>query len=206
MDLNYTEASALAIIDRQIDDLEPNITPAQYEVIRRVVYYTADLEYKSLLRFSANALAKGAAALTAVTPIIVDLPEIQVSVVSSVQKTFGNPVYCCTTASNTPSAYNSKASSGLEILGNKYPQGIFVIGQDQAAMCTMLNLLTNKVIEPSLAIVTPPIFNESESKLKLQNSSIPHICINSQKGGLNVASAIINSLIRLTWQAERKNY
>ena len=115
-------------------------------------------------------------------------------------------MYCCATISSIIPEYGSKASSGLEILGSQHPNAIFVIGQDQPAMSTMLDLLINKVIEPSLAIATPPIFTELESKQRLKNSDIPHICINSHKGGANIASAILNSLIKLTWRAERKNF
>lgn len=206
MDLDFTDASSLAIIDRQIGEIGENVTPAQYEIIRQVVYCTADLEYQSLVKFSPGALAKGAAALTAVTPIIVDVPEIQVSIVPKLQKTFINPVYCCTTISSNVAKDGSKASKGLEILGRRYPQAIFIIGQDQAALLTMIDLLKNKVIEPSLAIATPPMFIELETKQKLKNFDLPYIYINDQKGGTNIAATIFNSLIRLAWKAEQRNY
>lgn len=205
MDLNFTEASSLAIIDRQVEGIEENIAPAQYEVIRRVIYATADLEYSSLLRFSDGVLGKGAAALTAVTPIIVDVPEIQVSIVPQLQQTFGNPVYCCATSSREIAAKSTKAAKGLEILGNKYPNSIFIIGQEQTAMAMMVNLLQNKVIEPSLAIATPPTFLELDTKQKLQDSYIPNISLASSKGGASVASAIFNSLLSLAWLAQQKS-
>jgi precorrin-8X/cobalt-precorrin-8 methylmutase len=206
MDLDFTDASSLAIIDRQIGEIGRDITPAEYEIIRQVVYCTADLEYQSLLQFSPGALAKGAAALTAVTPIIVDVPEIQVSIVPNLQKTFANPVYCCTTTSSNVAKDGSKASQGLEVLGRKYPQAIFIIGQDQTALLTMIDLLKNKIIDPSLAIATPPMFIELETKQQLKNFDLPNIHIKGQKGGDNIATAIFNSLIRLAWQAKRKNY
>lgn len=205
MNLNFTEASSLAIIDRQIQGIEKNVAPSQYEIIRQVVYATADLEYQSLLEFSDAALATGAAALTAITPIIVDVPEIQVNIVPKLQKTFSNPVYCCTTTKTEILDKTTKASQGLEILGNKYPRGIFIIGQDQTTLGTMLNLITDKVIEPSLAIATPPIFLESNLKQKLRQSSIPYIYIDSDKGSSTVATAIFNALIRLAWQASRQD-
>ena len=204
MVVNFTEASSLAIIDRQIEGIQARISPAQYEIVRRVIYQTADFEYQSLLKFSEGALAKGASALTAVMPIIVDVPEIQVSIVPKLQKTFGNPVYCCKTTASQDSI--SKAASGLEILGSRYPNGIFIIGQDQAAMITAIELLKNKTIEPSLAIATPPTFIVSIAKQKLRDFDIPSIYIDSSKGGSNVAAAIFNSLINLVWQAEKRNY
>jgi precorrin-8X/cobalt-precorrin-8 methylmutase len=136
----------------------------------------------------------------------VDVPEIQVSIVPKLQKTFMNPVYCCATNSNNMVEDESKAASGLELLGNRYPQAIFIIGRDQAALLTMIDLLENKVIEPSLAIATPPMFIELETKQKLKNFDFPYIYINDQKGGANIAASVFNSLIRLAWQAERRNY
>ncbi|MEM9508062.1 MAG: precorrin-8X methylmutase [Cyanobacteria bacterium P01_E01_bin.35] len=200
MDLSFTKASSLAIIDRKIGGIAADITPAQYEIIRQVIYATADLNYQSLLKFSESALTQGAAALTAMTPIIVDVPEIQVSIVPKLQKTFGNPVYCCATINAEIKGRTTRAARGLEILGSKYPHSIFIIGQDQTALSSMIALLRNKVIEPSLAIATPPTFLESSKKQRLIESSVPYICLNTDKGGANIASAIFNSLIGLTWQ------
>ena len=204
MDLSFTEASSLAIIDRQIEGIEKNFAPSQYEIIRQVIYCTADLEYGSLVEFSDGALAKGAAALTALTPIIVDVPEIQVSIVPKLQQSFGNPVYCCTTTSQESADRSTKAARGLDILGHKYPNGIFIIGQEETAMSTMINLLKDKVIEPSLAIATAPMFIESDTKQILKESYIPSISLKSSKGGANIAAAIFSSLLKLTWQAQRQ--
>lgn len=206
MNLDFTDASSLATIDRQIGEISENITPAQYEIIRQVVYCTADLEYQSLLKFSPGALAKGAAALTAVTPIIVDVPEIQVSIVPKLQRTFTNPVYCCATISGNVAKDRSKASQGLEILGRKYPKSMFVIGQDQTSLLTMIDLLKNKVIDPSLVVATPPMFIDLEIKQKLKNFDIPSIFIDGQKGGANIAATVINSLVRLAWRAKQRSY
>lgn len=203
MDLNFPTASSLAIIDRKIEGIEENLAPAQYEIIRQVVYCTADFEYASLVSFSNGALAKGAAALTALTPIIVDVPEIQVNIVPRLQQAFGNPVYCCATINTQTGDKSTRAAAGLEIMGTKFPNSIFIIGQDQTAMSEMVNLLQNKIIEPSLAIATPPVFIESDAKQRLKNSSVPSITLNSSKGGANVAAAIFNSLVKLAWQARQ---
>lgn len=206
MDLDFNDASSLAIIDHQITiEIGKDLTPAQYEIVRQVIYATADLEYQSLLKFSPGALAKGAAAITAITPIIVDVPEIQVSIVPLIQKTFVNPVYCCATTRSDLVGGGSKAARGLEILGKKYPKAIFIIGQDQNALFTMMDLLKRQVIEPSLAIATAPIFMESSVKEKLQNAKIPNIYIDSPKGGANIASAIFKGLLQLTWQIKSHN-
>ncbi len=63
MEWHITDAQNLALIDREID--EQVFSPAEYEIIRRVIYATADFEYKNLIRFSERALQAGAAALAA---------------------------------------------------------------------------------------------------------------------------------------------
>jgi precorrin-8X/cobalt-precorrin-8 methylmutase len=205
MNLDFTEASSLAVIDRQLENSDCQLTASQYEIIRQVIYHTADFEYNSLLKFSEGALAKGAAALTACSPIVVDVPEIQVSIVPKLQKTFRNPVYCAVTTSTEASKTKTRAAYGLEALAHKYPNGIFIIGQDASALGSLAELIKRKAINPSLAIATPPLLTTSEKKQILINSSIPLVYVDSSKGSANVASAIIKSLVKLTWLAYRQD-
>lgn len=200
MDLHITDASSLAIIDRQVDNNQ-QLSPAEYEIVRQVIYHTADFEYSSLLRFSQNVLTIGAAALAARTSIVVDVPAIQVSIVPWLQKTFGNPVYCCTTANLRPQKRKTKAAWGLETLAKTHTDSIYVIGQDQTALTTLVELTERGVINPTLAVVTAPVFVEQDMKQFLKTASIPSIYIDSPKGNAIVAATIINSLVNLSWQA-----
>ena len=197
MNLHFTEAASLAIIDRQLEGLE-HFSPSQYEIVRQVIYHTGDLEYQSLLRFSETALVKGAAALTAKTPIIVDVPEIQVKIVPQIRQTFGNPVHCCATNGKS-TAKKTPAANGLKALVNDLPNSIIIIGQDETAMATAVELIKSKAIAPSLAIFTPPRFIAADLQRWLKDSPVPHIIIDGDKGGANVASAIFNGLLKLTW-------
>ncbi|WP_319422884.1 precorrin-8X methylmutase [Pleurocapsa sp. FMAR1] len=200
MNPHFTEASSLAAIDRQVNGNNQNISPAQYEIIRQVIYHTADFEYISLLKFSEDALSKGAASLKVSTPIVVDVPEIQVSIVPELQKTFYNPVYCCATINSETRNDKSQIASGLEALARQHPQGIFIIGQSEIALTTLINLIESKTINPSLAIATAPVFTKPERK-KFSGSSFPRIYVDGSKGSATVASAILNSLVDLTWRA-----
>lgn len=203
MDLHITDASSLAIIDRQVEDLK--MSPAEYEIVRQVIYHTADFEYNSTIKFNNHALAKGAAAIAARTAIVVDVAAIQVSIVPQLQQTFCNPVYCCHTTAVRPQKRKTKAAWGLETLAKTHPEDIYIIGQDQTALGTLAELTERKALNPALVIVTAPIFIEQDMKQWLIDSSIPSIYINSPKGNAIVASAIINSLINLTWHAYEVN-
>lgn len=204
MTTHFTEASSLASIDRQLGDDRDDISPAQYEIIRQVIYNTADFEYYDLLRFSPNSLSKGFAALKKRISIIVDVPEIQVSIVPKLRHTFLNPVFCCATTGKETDFYQTKASVGLENLAPKNPNGIFAIGQDSTTLNTFIKLVDNKTIDPSLTIATAPSFTDLDAKNYFQHTSFPVIYVQGSKGGSIIAAAIINALVELAWRV--RNY
>ncbi|BAZ45609.1 precorrin-8X methylmutase [Chondrocystis sp. NIES-4102] len=205
MNLDFIEASSLAVIDHQLEHSNRQLKASEYEIIRQVIYHTADFEYESILKFNNGALSKGAAAITACSPIVVDVPEIQVSIVPKLQGSFRNPVYCAATKATQTSKTKTKTAYGLETLASKHPQAIFIVGQDATALQTLAELIKYKTINPSLAIATAPLLINSEQKSSLINSSIPLIYVDSIKGGATVASAIFKSLLRLTWQAYQQD-
>lgn len=200
MEWHITDAQSLGIIDREIG--EHTFSPAEYEIVRRVIYATADFEYKSLIRFSEHALQAGAAALAARTTIVVDVPMVQVGVTPQIQTTFANPVYCSMEALTRPQKEKTRAAWGIETLARRYPEGIFVIGQAQTALTAIVDLIEAEEIRPALVIGTPSGFVDIEiAKQRLNDSLVPHIRIEGRKGSAVVAAAIVNGLVDLAWQA-----
>ena len=200
MEWHVTDAQSLAIIDREIGN--HTFSPAEYEIMRRVIYATADFEYRSLLRFSERALQSGAAALAARSTIVVDVPMVQVGITSVIQQTFANPVYCSMDALTRPQKEKTRAAWGIETLAKRYPEGIFVVGQSQTALNALVRLVEAEAIRPALVIGTPAGFVEVETeKERLRESMVPHILIEGRKGSAVVAAAIVNGLVDLAWQA-----
>ncbi|AFY73463.1 precorrin isomerase [Synechococcus sp. PCC 7502] len=197
MEWHKSDVQGLAVIDAELDGYQP----AQYEIIRQVIYATADFEYKDLIQFSDQAIEKGTAAIAARTSIVVDVASVQITVAPILQSTFANGVYACTGVITRPQRYKSQAAWGMETLAQRYPSGIFVVGESQSALETLVNLMTSQVIAPSLVIATPSEFvNVGIAKSQLQRSSIPYILINGQKGGAMVAAKILNALVLLAWE------
>jgi precorrin-8X/cobalt-precorrin-8 methylmutase len=200
MEWHVTDAQSLAIIDSEIGDHV--FSPAEYEIVRRVIYATADFEYKSLIRFSERALQAGAAALAARTTIVVDVPMVQVGIAYDIQNTFANPVYCSMEALTRPQKEKTRTAWGIETLAKRYPEGIFVVGQAQTALTALVDLIEAEEIRPALIIATPAGFvNVDAAKACLQDSLVPHITIDSRKGNAVVAAAILDGLVDLAWQA-----
>ena len=200
MEWHTTDAQSLSIIDREIGN--HSFSPSEYEIVRRVIYATADFEYKSLIRFSEQALQAGAAALAARSTIIVDVPMVQVGIAPIIQTTFANPVYCSMETLTRPQRDRTQAAWGMETLARRYPEGIFVIGQAQTALVCLVELIEAEEIRPALVIGTPAGFVGVDTAVeRLKDSLVPYIGIAGRKGSAVVASAIVNGLVDLAWQA-----
>ena len=200
MEWHITDAQSLAIIDREVGDL--GFSPAEYEIVRRVIYFTGDFEYKSLIRFSERALQAAAAALAARTTIVVDVPMVQVAIAYNIQNTFANSVYCSLDTPTRPQKDKTRVAWGIETLAKRYPEAIIVLGQAQTGLSAIVDLIEAEEIRPALIIATPPGFvNVDAAKERLCNSLIPNITIDSRKGNAVVAAAIVDGLVDLAWQA-----
>jgi precorrin-8X/cobalt-precorrin-8 methylmutase len=201
---HITDAQSLAIVDREIDREIENrkFSPAEYEIVRRVIYATADFEYYQRLQFSEGVLKTGAAALAARIPIIVDVLMVQFGIVPNLQKTFFNPVYCATQTITRPQKGKTQTEWGLLTLAQRYPEGVFVIGDSQTALFGLLKLIKEEQIKPTLVIATPASFVAGNAaKQRLRNSLVPNIFVDGRKGNAMVAVAILNGLVDLAWQA-----
>ncbi|MGY2711767.1 precorrin-8X methylmutase [Thermostichus sp. MS-CIW-28] len=200
MEWHVTDAESLMIIDQEVGKHE--LSPAEYEVVRRVIYATADFEYLHLIRFGNEALQAGAAALAARTTIVVDEPMVQVGIAWAVQNTFSNPIYCSSEAITRPQRDKTRSAWGLETLAQRYPEAIFVIGQSQTALSTLVELIRKKEVAPALVIATPAGFvNVVQAKQELADSMVPHIRTEGRKGGPAVAAAVLDGLLDLAWHA-----
>jgi precorrin-8X/cobalt-precorrin-8 methylmutase len=200
MEWHVTDAQSLAIIDSEIGDHV--FSPAEYEIVRRVIYATADFEYKSLIRFSEQALQAGAAALAARTTIVVDVPMVQVGIAYDIQNTFANPVYCSMETVTRPQKEKTRTAWGIETLAKRYPEGIFVVGQAQTALTALVDLIEAEEIRPALVIAMPVGFVDVDvAKSRLQDSLVPYITVDSRKGNAVVAAAVVDGLVDLAWQA-----
>jgi precorrin-8X/cobalt-precorrin-8 methylmutase len=203
MEWHVTDAQSLAIIDNEIG--EHVFSPAEYEIVRRVIYATADFEYKSLIRFSESALQAAAAALAARTTIVVDSLMVQAGITYDIQNTFANGIYCSTDTPTRPQKEKTRVAWGMETLAKRYPEGIFVVGQAQTALTALVDLIEAEEIRPALVIATPAGFiNMDSAKQRLRDSLVPNITIDSRKGNAVVAVAIVNGIVDLAWQAYGK--
>lgn len=197
MEWNLLTAQNFNIIDREIG--KNDFSPAEYQIVKRVIYHTGDLEYASILNFANKPLSMGIAALEARVAIMVDTPVIQTGIFPNLQQTFMNPVYCLEDFTLSASITGTK-SKIWQTLSQRYPQAIYIIGENPVSLFSLLDLIESVEIKPSLIITTPAGFTRKEMINKmLQKSGISHIRIDSSKGGVGVAITIFQGLLELGW-------
>ena len=188
MKWNLNQIQNLATIDRLVSD--HTLSAAEYEIVRRVIHFTGDQEYLSLIKFSQYALRKTAAAISTRTPIIVDSEIIQTAIFSHLEHTFINPIYVVD---------HREIESSLK----RYPSAIIVVGESLTILKSLASLINQNLIKPAAIITTLSSYlpESIEVKNKLKNTDIPTITIDGNKGGAIVSIAITNGLIDLAWVA-----
>ncbi len=200
MDLHSSDAQSLAMIDFEIGD--HSLSPAEYVIVRQAIFATADFDFRHLVKFSAQALPTGAAALAARTPVVVDVPMVQAAIAPRTLKMFANPIYCCSEVTARPHDDRAPVVLGIEILARRYPEAIFVVGESAAALGALLHLVEADEVKPALVVATPAGFMDVDVlKDHLHGSLVPHIHVAGRKGNSVVAGAIFNAILDLAWQA-----
>jgi precorrin-8X/cobalt-precorrin-8 methylmutase len=195
-------AQSFAIIDREIG--EHNFTLPEYAIVRRIIHTTADFEFKQLVKFERGAIASGLAAISAGTPIVVDVGMVKQGIIGLLAKTFGNPVINALDFASSgdfgDSGDRTRSEIGMRACMRQHPEAIFVVGNAPTALLALCQP-PDFVFAPKLIIGAPVGFvSVLESKAALAGSSHPHIRIEGRKGGSPVAAAIINALVTLAWE------
>lgn len=200
------QAQSFAIIDQEIGP--HSWSPAEYEIIRRVIHSTADFEFTQLMAWSPTAIESGIDALRHRVPIITDVGMVAQGIRRLVGQTFKNPIICALEQVPAPLPGKTWTETGMWQCWQKFPTAIFVIGNAPTALLALCQgiqetLILPAPLLPSLIIGVPVGFvSVVESKATLAQVPVPQIRVEGRKGGSAVAAAILNALIILAWERE----
>ena len=178
----------------------------QQSILERIIHASGDLRIQSLLRFSPRACDDAIGALRKGAKILTDTRMAEVAVSSMAKRTLNSDVQCildmrskfADLTSTTRSAVAMRTAwLDLEKKDDLLEAPIVVIGSAPTALMTLLDLTEQGSKKPSLIIGMPVGFiGVSESKARLLNSDIPHIVLDSSKGGASLAAATMNALLK----------
>ena len=173
-------------------------------VVLRAIHTTADFDYAENLYFSPDAIARGKAALREGATIITDTNMALTGISKPSCKKWNCDVVCYmadeTIAARAKEEGTTRAYAAMTHAAELFPKGIYVSGNAPTALIRLVELMEERDFRPSLIVGVPVGFvNVVESKELLQKTcekyDIPCIIAMGQKGGSNVAAAIMNALL-----------
>lgn len=192
------EALSFRIIDQEAGD--HGFPEDQWTIVRRMIHTSADFEYLTTVRFHAEAVGAGIAAITAGRNIVTDTNMARAGIRKSAIMRFGGSLECLmddpTVAHAARDSGCTRAMAAIDAAIPMMRKGIYVIGNAPTALLRLMELIRAGQAEPALVVGLPVGFvNAAESKAMLVDMDIPFISNMGRKGGSNVAASVINALI-----------
>ena len=198
------ETESMRRIEVGLQERGLRVDEEQRPVVLRAIHTTADFDYAENLYFSDDAIAKAKDALRAGCDIITDTNMALTGISKPSCAKWNCDVHCYMAdediAKQAKEEGTTRAYAAMSYAAREFPKGIFVSGNAPTALIRLVELMEETDFRPSLIVGVPVGFvNVVESKELLQETcakyNIPCIIAMGQKGGSNVAAAIINALL-----------
>jgi precorrin-8X/cobalt-precorrin-8 methylmutase len=179
----------------------------QWTVVSRMIHTSADFDYLKTVRFHHDAISVGINAIRSGKNIITDTHMAEAGIRKKDLSSFGGQVICLIDAPDVSETAGRKkttrAFAAVDAAVEWMKGGIYVVGNAPTALLRLLELIDENKAAPSLIVGLPVGFvNAEESKEALLNAK-DHVCYITnlgRKGGSNVAAAVVNALILLSFK------
>lgn len=170
-----------------------------WQVVRRMIHTTADLDYLKTARVHPGAIAAGVAALRQDCPLVTDTRMLLAGISSGRLGRLGVKPFCLMddpeVAKEAARQGTTRAAAAMAAALPRLAGGIVAIGNAPTALLRLLELLEAGAPPPALVVGLPVGFvNAAESKELLSRQQYPFITALGPKGGSAVAAAVINAL------------
>lgn len=169
-------------------------------VIKRVIHTTADFDYADNLIFSENAVETAVNILKNGVTIVTDTNMVLAGINKKILESLGCNAVCYMADNDVADEAKrrgvTRATVSVEKAAKLGGNVMFAIGNAPTALIALDRLIKERKIKPSFIIAAPVGFvNVVESKNLIINGVIPFIAAKGNKGGSNVAAAIVNALL-----------
>jgi len=204
------EARSFEIIDREAPDRR-GFSLEQWEIVRRLIHTTGDMDLAPFVRFSPDAIGSGIAALRRGAAIYADSNMIR-SGLSLARLRSVNPEY----APDRIACHVADADVAQQALKKGLPRslfairkataqldgGIVVFGNAPVALLELNRMIVEDGIRPALVVAMPVGFvHVVESKEELASLGIPFVGIEGRRGGSTLAVATLHAICTLATRA-----
>jgi len=205
------EARSMAIIAGELSDrrraralagggpVAPR-TPLEEAVLKRVIHTTADFDFDESLFFTHDAAEAGARILKDAPQLVTDTQMALAGINKRVLAANGGSAACFIADEDVAAEAKKRGTTRAAVAVEKAAAVcggnlVFAIGNAPTALIRISELIREGRLAPRLIIGVPVGFvNVSASKELLFDLDIPCIIARGNKGGSNIAAAIVNAL------------
>lgn len=199
------EAKSMEIIEGLLAG--HNWSEAEKQVVKRVVHTTGDPEFANLIRIHPQGVQAGIEAIQRGAKVITDVEMVCSGVNKKNLAKAGGSVTCYL---NHPEVLErakewgtTRTMAALRLHREEIAGSIVAVGNAPTALIEALRLSQEEGIRPALIVGCPVGFvGAAESKELLAEGDIPFLTVKGNKGGSNIAAAMVNALIYLSVQRE----
>lgn len=202
------EKKSFEIISQKLGIMDVNVNGAEGMVLRRVIHTSADFDYVQNLCFSDGAAEKGVEIFRKGCRIVTDTTMALSGVSKVTLARSGSEIFSYIAdpqiIAKAKSEGVTRAALAMEKAAEYKGNLVVAIGNAPTALMKLCELMREGKIKPSLIIGVPVGFvNVVESKeMVIDGNFAPYIIARGNKGGSNVAAAIINALLYMAFPRE----
>ncbi len=194
------------IIEREIG--QHGFANEEWQVVRRMIHASGDLELSRLVCFQNNAVVAGIQTLRQGAPIVTDVRMVATGLNKTALTSLHLGVHCFI---DDPEVEHQAAEKGLtrsacamEKATATVKQAIYVVGNAPTALLALCDSIRRGVVQPHLVIAAPVGFVAvEESKEQAFALDVPLIGVRGRKGGSAVAAAAMNALLLMAAEEAR---
>lgn len=200
------EARSFEIIDRERSDHD-RFSPAEWEVVRRMIHACGDPSLAGAMRFSSDAISAGVGALRRGAPVYVDSSMIRSGLslprLRSAWPGYGPDRIRCHVADPdvAQQAEQGRLPRSLFALRKAraaLPDGLAVFGNAPVALLELNRLIIEEGVRPALVLAMPVGFvHVTDSKEELMAQGVPFVATIGRRGGSTLAVAAVHALCTL---------
>lgn len=194
------EAESFRIISEKLDEMNIVLPEKEAPIIKRVIHTTADFSFVDTLEFSDGAIDIAKELISNAATIVTDTNMTLAGINKKRLERFGVRIKCFMSdddvAREAKERNITRAAVSVERASLISGPIIYSVGNAPTALIELNELIKSGNINPAFIIGVPVGFvNVEYSKELFRGSSIPHIINYGNKGGSNVAAAIINAIV-----------
>jgi len=170
------------------------------DIVKRVIHTSADFDYADNLVFSEGVVEKAISAIRRGACIVTDTNMAFSGINKKIVSSLGGDVKCFISDKDVSKEAKergvTRAMVSMEKACKIKGELILAIGNAPTALIWIDKLVKEGLMKPGVIIGVPVGFvNVIESKELILKGDIPYIIAKGNKGGSNIAAAIVNALI-----------